>query len=288
MMALRIGLPIFLSAALLLPCTGIAEVRDDALFPLFREMAQGRTLPLPMGLRGVFYFQNQDMDAESIRLTVPPVPLSGLPALPPGLPADVAGIESEAYTANARMDLWLLPFLNLYGILGYVSGEVRAEGISLPGPSSPAIAALIPESFVLEYDGPVYGGGLTLAAGGGNWWASLDANYTWADLDLSDSSIRTLTVSPRAGIQVSPGGMKGRLWLGTMYQDIEEKQAGAVSFPLMNGASIPARYDVESTAEKPWNLLVGSRWDFSPRWNAALEVGFLGRVQTMASVEYRF
>jgi len=137
------------------------------------------------------------MSAQSIKINTPSLPINMAtgqldPLLPPGkwfpplqgLPVKSKKIESRATSTTAKLDAWLLPFLNVYAVAGYVDGETTASGISLdeskltqdkltqmlpPQTSSQVVngllSKLVPDSFPVPYSGSVYGAGATLAAG---------------------------------------------------------------------------------------------------------------------------
>ncbi|MDE2641825.1 MAG: hypothetical protein OSB55_03590, partial [Verrucomicrobiota bacterium] len=195
-------------------------------------------------------------------------------------------LESRATSTTAKLDAWLLPFLNVYGVAGYVDGETVASGFSVNG-LPPAMASLLPSSFSIAYSGPIYGAGITLAAGYNQYFALLDANYTESDLDIGESTIEAFVVSPRIGITGNLGGLEGSLYVGAMYQDIDENQNGTVNFPVM-GQAVPVGYRVISEAENKWNYLVGANLKASESWNYGIEVGFSDRTHAMATLNYRF
>ena len=259
---------------------------SDSL-PLGKSLAAGHELPLPLGISANVFFMEQDMEAQSIAIDIPPLPLpTGPLQLPPGLPAESAKLESRATSTTAKIDAWVLPFLNVYGVAGYVDGETTASGFSVGG-LPPELASLLPNSFAIAYSGSTYGGGGTLAAGYNQFFASLDANYTESDLDIGDSTIEAFVISPRIGITGDLGGLSGALYVGAMYQDVDEQQNGTVKFPIM-GMAVPVGYDVISAAKEEWNYLVGANLKASESWNYGIEVGFSDRTHVMATLNYRF
>jgi len=266
--------------------TAQADGLSDSL-PLGKSLAAGHELPLSLGVSANVFFMEQDMAAQSISIDIPPLPLpTGLVELPPGLPATADKLESRATSTTAKLDAWLLPFLNVYGVAGYVDGETVASGFSVAG-LPPALSSLLPNSFSIAYSGPVYGAGVTLAAGYNQYFVSLDANYIESDLDIGDSTIEAFVISPRVGVTGNFGGLEGSLYVGAMYQDIDENQNGTVNFPVV-GQSLPVGYDVISEAEDKWNYLVGANLKASESWNYGIEVGFSERTHVMATLNYRF
>jgi len=267
--------------------TAQAEGLSSSL-PLGKSLAAGNELPLPLGVSANVFYLEQDLESKSVSIDVPPLPLPGGPPLqlPPGLPASTAKLESRATSTTAKIDAWLLPFLNVYGVAGYVDGETNASGFSVAG-LPPEVASLLPSSFSVAYSGPVYGGGATLAAGYDKYFVSLDANYTESDLDIGDSTIEAFTLTPRIGINGSLGELEGALYIGAQYQDVDERQNGTVDFPIM-GQAVPVGYDVISEAEDDWNFLVGINLKTGSNWNYGIEAGFSERKHVMATLNYRF
>ena len=266
--------------------TAHAEGLSSSL-PFGKNLAVGQELPLPIGVSGNVYYLEQNLISKSVSVDVPTLPLPGGPLqLPQGLPAQTTNLESRATSTTAKIDAWLLPFLNVYGVAGYVDGETNAEGFSVGG-LPPEVASLLPSSFSVAYSGPVYGGGATLAAGFGNYFASLDANYTESDLDIGDSTIEAFTVTPRIGINGSLGDLSGTLYIGAQYQEIDENQNGTANFPIA-GSQVPVGYSVVSEAEEEWNYLVGFNIKTGNNWNYGFEAGFSERKHVMATLNYRF
>ena len=279
---------ILMAAAIAVVSTTSAQAGSlsDSL-PLGKSLAAGHELPLPLGISANVFFMEQDMEAQSIAVDIPPLPLpTGPLQLPPGLPAESAKLESRVTTTTAKIDAWVLPFLNVYGVAGYVDGETTASGFSVGG-LPPELASLLPNSFAIAYSGSTYGVGGTLAAGYNQFFASLDANYTESDLDIGDSTIEAFVISPRIGITGDLGGLSGALYVGAMYQDVDEQQNGTVKFPIA-GVSVPVGYDVISAAKEEWNYLVGANLKASESWNYGIEVGFSDRTHVMATLNYRF
>ncbi len=267
------------------------EPRWSSFLPLHKELAEGRDLPLPFGIGFTGYWQEQGMKANSIGFDLD---ASGLGAGTLNATATSTNVESELDNYNARVDAWILPFLNVYGVYGEVDGENTASGLALDAVTAATLAGAgvtVPSSFTFAYDGEVYGFGLILAGEWGRVWGTLDYNFTQADLDVSVSEIDTSTLTPRIGVRGNLGGAKGSLWLGAMYQDIDEKQVGNLLFPATVGAAtvnLPVAYDVRLEQDEQWNFLVGAGAEFSEQWNLSLEGGFGDREQVMGNLTFRF
>lgn len=223
--------------------------------------------------------QRQDYRVTRLAATV-----GGFPA--PGFDAGIfRGIENEVAEYNVKLDAWLLPFVNVFAVLGRVDGEARV-GLS------PAVAPMLGGAARLDvkYDGLVYGAGLTLAVGHGNWFGSVSGTYTRGEVDIgplpglvadNPRGIETLVVVPKAGYRIE--GLT--LWAGGYYQATEHTQAGAFRpGPPMGDV----RFEVEVRDARKWGSLAGIRYDLTERWSFTVEAGFSGRRQFMAAGDRRF
>jgi len=84
---------------------------------------QGYTLPLPRGGSLVYTYVERDVKITKVKLGVDGAPLR-----------DVTnfvnlGSNSHVNVAVGRFDAWLLPFLNVYAMAGYVSNNTTTKGI---------------------------------------------------------------------------------------------------------------------------------------------------------------
>ena len=260
------------------PAAASETERWSSFLPLWGEEARerGHDLPLPFGFGANFMKIWQNYDIKSVQLN----PLVPVPFPIDGVEASTA--EGKGYSLDGRLDVWLLPFLNIYGVAGYTEGESRATA-TIPGLGN------LRFPFVLNYEGVTYGGGGTLAWGYKQLFASLDYNYTETQLDIADSRITAHVFTPRLGWHGKVGKVKGAAWLGTMYQDIVQSFRGAldVILPGIPG-SIPVRYQVDERPTNPWNLIMGLEWQISRHLHFVVEGGVVGREQILSSLTFRF
>jgi hypothetical protein len=88
---------------------------------------RGYELPLPLGLSGVFYYVERDIEITDIRVGVDGAPLRSVSRFLN------AGSRSHVSVAVARIDAWLLPFLNVYAMVGYVANNTTTRGeVTIP------------------------------------------------------------------------------------------------------------------------------------------------------------
>ena len=85
--------------------------------------------------------------------------------------------------------------------------------------------------------GTTYGLGTTFAGGVGNWFGLVDLNYTRTKLNIIDGNIKAFTLAPRVGYRFTLPAVdaiklpqsKFSLWVGTMYQNVDQNFHGKLS-----------------------------------------------------------
>jgi len=236
-------------------------------------------LPLPFGA-GVWYFgQEQEYVVTGLRATSFGFPVPGFG------PEAITRIENRVDQFNFKGDYWVLPWLNVHGLVGTASGEATAAiNPALTGPP------FFLTDFTVGYDALVYGGGLTLAAGYKNLFATVTADYTWGDVDLQDgpgltlndpNGIETLVVTPKIGVH----GSKGALWVGAYYQFTRHTQTGTFILP----GPLPVDFAADVQDKSPWTPVIGGEYYFNKHWALTMECGFgEDRRQGLMGLTYRF
>jgi hypothetical protein len=253
--------------------------------------AMGYDLPLPFGAGINLVYMDQGLDIRNLKI---------------GFGSANQKVERVTFSdarakdkaATARFDLWLLPFANIYGIIGYIDGEteldVNLPGITIDVPIIGQIPILDPNtiSFDIDYNGTTYGGGVTLAGGYKNFFGSLDANYTYTDINLVNGDIKTLTVSPRLGVLVDPSMIKGSFafWIGAMYMDYKQTITDSVNLKELDSRlpAVDLDFEIDIKNEAHWNFLMGGQWEITKRWQITAEGGVGNRQQIILGSSFRF
>lgn len=240
---------------------------SSAALPWGRSMAGASQLPRPIGLGVTVYGQGQDYALSSLEFSAPG--LGGLTVDPNRI-----AIDNQLKEANVKLDVWLFPFMNVFGLFGQLEGETHIDlaGAGLPIPVG---------NLNLDYDGDVYGGGVTLAYGTGRWFGSLTGIVTETNLSGDfESEVSAFVIQPRIGLV----GDRGALWIGAMYQDAEEKHAGNINVPFVG----PVDFDVELAEKDAWNLQLGMSLGLTEHWTLDLEGGAGSRDSSSMALTYRF
>jgi len=255
-----------------------------------REM--GFDLPLPFGAGANFVLMDQGIDIRNVKVGIGD-PIFEIEDL------DLSDARAHDTAITMRLDMWLLPFANIYGIFGYISGETELDldigeiANNLPIPGLPPIFE--PGKTVdsnIHYNGTTYGGGMTLGVGYKDFFASVDGNYTYSDIDLVDGDVTTLTISPRVGLLVDSPAVKGSLafWVGAMYMKYKQTVTDDINLnefdPRLPSVQINFELDVKN--DEPWNFIFGGQWELTKRWQFMAEGGIGDRKQLILSAFFRF
>lgn len=251
----------------------------DALFG--NDLAGDRKLPRTWGI-GIDYFgMRQPFQVDSLSFAPPVLPITDPSILP---------IDNEISHVDLKVDVWVTPFLNVFGVYGQIDGETTIDLSVLGLPLPPAVSSLL-----VDYDGDVKGGGIVLAVGGDRWFASVTGTFINTSLSGDfDSSVEATTIQPRIGLR---SGDDLEFWVGGYFLDAEERHSGTLSLdlgPLIAppGGPIPRPVDldfaVDLSQEEDFNLSFGTHMMVSDAWEVTLEVGAGDRRTLLANFTYRF
>ncbi len=237
-------------------------------------------------------------------------------------------LQSESLTTNIRIDVWPLPFLNLYGIVGKL--QKANVLVHLTEPFDFQIPTTV--------EGWYLGAGMLLAAKVGPLFFSLDSNTNYNHNPKVEKpimiNITGLRIGPVFNFKNNPN-MNVVLWAGVMHTTIGSSTKGRVltnSFlpdasehidkmnqqlnewydnlnsvqqilysPLYNklqeGIMLLSDniedtfidYEMDKTSARPWNLILGAQWKINQKVQFRTEAQLLGdRIAGMLSLSYRF
>jgi len=304
----------------------LKQVEYNYTFPILGQGAykKGFDIPYPAGIMGNYMWLKQNIVIDNLQL--------GLKNDERDIPlTDVNFIQfgdnvNTSYSLNVRPDLWILPFLNVYGILGY--GESNTEV---------NIVAPIEFLSIVDQSLNTAGFGVMGAGGIGPIWFSVDANWTWSKPALLDSPVLVNVLGLRMGHTFKFKNKPERniaLWAGAMSMKMSSETSGEIKLidalpPDVwerkdeivdnyydwydNEATIPQkkvadqiltpivekideadgesiiRYGMDKQVEQQWNGTIGAQFQLNKRWMLRSEVGFIGnRKSILASLNYRF
>ena len=285
----------------------------DQRFPVYGRQAieRGFDLPLPLGFNVGFFSMEQGLTLNNLGLGFN------------GPAQDIEFIKFKDASAkvnniNARVDLWVFPFLNAYLMGGYGFGETKVN-----------IAEPVEFSTTAEFTGANIGVGTTFAFGFRRNVVIADFNHQWAFSSLLNAPVPANIFSPRLAraFRIGPRSKqtRGTVWVGAMLQSLKAETNGTINLADVVGpgadslfnnyqssdwyqALPPAQkaiadnlvarleggldttvvnYRLDKKPTDPWNMLVGGTVDWGRHWGIRYEVGFLGRTSWMLMGNYR-
>jgi hypothetical protein len=239
---------------------------------------RGYELPLPLGLSGVFYYVERDIEITDIRVGVDGAPLRSVSRFLN------AGSRSHVSVAVARIDAWLLPFLNVYAMVGYVANNTTTRGeVTIPSLIGPDRSFMV--SAKTELEGFMGGGGVTLAAGYKQFFFMGDVNYSQTDIGFDDR-FKALIGSIRTGWHGKIQDVPVRFWGGGVYWGTRSTARSTVDVPGVGRVS----FEADQGPEHPLNPMIGASATLFRHWDVFVEYGANARdVQTIAAgVTFRF
>jgi hypothetical protein len=259
------------------------EKRWNDFLPLFREQAieRGFELPFPMGVGAGFVIIDQSLKVTDLR-----VGLGGSDPTTVGI-LNSGDVDANSKNANLRLDAWVLPVLNVYGIVGYtwVVSDVVLKAEIDPPSLAPTVVDI---PVATRVEGWTYGLGGTLVGGYKQVFGMFDVNHTWTDIPAFDNKIKKIVATVRTGWQGDLGPFTGALWVGTMY--LNNKQTIEVTLPPNTGvpALDGARIEIDQNSDHKFNFIFGGVWEVNRRYQLAVEGGVGERNHFIISAGYRF
>jgi len=308
----------------------LKNINYDRVFPFWGAKAykRGIDIPFPIGFMANYFWVDQGIDINNFQLgfenaydgllDFPLQPLSDSIL-------DFGNNSNRSWSFNVRPDLWIFPFIDLYGIFGYGQSQTTIEVNAFQYTSNP-----IRFTSVVDQGITTYGAGVLLAGGVGPVWISMDNNITWNKPELLDEATMAWVMGLRMGklfrFKNKPQS-NFSFWIGTMYlsmqsktigaialrdaipdfdntkqqliQDLEDKkgETGLIGDKLIdrlieeieqrNGES-EVSYAMDKKAKKPWNALIGMQYQINKTWQFRAEGGLGNRKSILLSLNYRF
>jgi len=227
----------------------------------------------PIGLSLVSMHLGETLDVGDLALT-----LGGQP-LPPGV-VSLPSVTHTTHVTAVHGDVWLLPFLNVHGTVGHLSGtanDIRptvAPGILPPGIQIPSSQ---------DFGGTTYGGGLMLAIEYRDIFASYDVAYSRTNVDILKDPVSSVAQGIRVGALTRIGKTQAALYVGGFREGIRSALRGTGLIPPLN-----PDYSLTVTPRGAWNGLLGANFAFTSRFVVTTEVGLGNRKQFLVTPGVRF
>ncbi len=275
---------------------------------------RGFLLPYPIGVMVNGYMGSQDVSVSNLSVGLNDGEMMNLDNV-----VGFSEVKASVHTINMRTDIWVLPFLDVYGIVGMAAVET---GVGIGS------IAQKPVDFSTQanFDGYVYGVGAMLTGGIRSIFFALDFNKVWTHFDELANDNTAMTLSPRVGyifhlnnepeknISVWTGAgrvflnntTEGRIGLsevlpnfGQNYQNTDwynnlpnlEKTFvdKLVTKAGEHVATDQIHYSLEKRPTKNWSMILGAQFQLDRHWQFRVESNFFGGRQSgLISANYRF
>jgi len=166
------------------------------LLPIWGKKAakRGFDLPYSAGINVNYLYQQSDLVINNLQVGFNNGPLHNLD--------EVVRFDKATSTTNAvnfRPDVWILPFLNVYGIFAKSRSSTAIDfGVWAPN-SSNQWTELFKTSTKADFEGTTVGFGLTPTIGVGGGFMALDMNFGWTDIAALEKPAFSFVFGPRFG-----------------------------------------------------------------------------------------
>ena len=285
---------------------GEANVDDDGevrvwehRLPFFAQevLDLGFELPNPYGVAVIPVWIRQELILENLAISFDGGPFTEIESVEFNSP------EAENTTLQLKLDAWVFPFMNVFATAGKLNGEATIPlsvstddlfpSLCSTPPFLPICGQTVSAVATPAYNGENFTLGINLAMGWQEFFVTLPMTYTWSEINISDSTIEALNITPRIGVTGTVGD-KGMIaaFIGATYLVAEVDLTGRVSLDTPGGPSgdvTTIDYRVSQRNKDKWNYLVGFNWDIDKNWSVTAEAGFGGtRNNVIAGFTYRF
>ena len=304
----------------------LKAVEYNYVFPFYGQQTyqKGFDIPYPMGIMGNYIwmdqglvFTNMELGLKTDSVDIPLTPVDFI---------QFGENRNTSYSINVRPDLWVFPFLNVYGIFG-------------GGASHTEVNIVYPFEFksVVDQSFRTAGVGGMVAFGVGPVWLSVDANWTWNKPELLDKAVLVTILGIRMGhtfVFKSRPDRNFAIWIGGMRAEMASETSGQIAMKdalppevwdkrdeivddywnwYDNDATVPekiaadkvltpivnrldaadgdaiVRYGMDKQVAEMWNGLIGVQFQLNKHWMIRSEAGVIGdRKSILASLNYRF
>jgi hypothetical protein len=197
------------------------------LFPIWgkKVTAKGFNIPKSGGLSGQYLYQQSDIIIENLSVGFNHGPMYPLD--------EIIRFNSAVATTNGvnlRPDLWVFPFLNVYGILAQskTSTAIHA-GVWLPDSSGwHQITDLKTKA---NFNATTLGFGFTPTAGIRGFFLALDMNFSWSDIEELEKPAFAFVFGPRFGknITLKKPDRNIAMWVGGFRVKIGSATNGSIN-----------------------------------------------------------
>ncbi|MBK6731430.1 MAG: hypothetical protein IPG60_10890 [Bacteroidetes bacterium] len=202
---------------------------------------KGFELPYSAGLGINYLWQQSDLIIENLQVGFNNGPMYDLDNI-----VRFDNAQSTASAINIRPDIWVLPFLNVYGIIAKSTPSTDVGyGIYIPD-SSGNYNQILSTQTTANFDATSFGFGITPTIGVGGGWIALDMNFTWSDIDALDKPAFAFVFGPRFGktFRFKKPEQNVAIWVGGFRLNLNSGTNGSLNLSdVIDSENIGANLD---------------------------------------------
>lgn len=198
------------------------------MLPIWGEAVtkKGFDLPYSAGISVQYITQTSDIVIDNLSVGFNNGPMYSL--------AEVVrfnNAEAQTTGVNLRPDVWLFPFLNVYGLFAQSKSSTAIDGGIWVPDSTNTWHEVMPLSTKANFNGTTVGFGLTPTVGVGGGWLAIDMNFAWTDIEALDEPAYTFVFGPRMGksFKLNDEDMNVAVWVGGFRLLLASSTSGSLN-----------------------------------------------------------
>jgi hypothetical protein len=203
----------------------------------------GYSLPYSAGLSVQYFGQESLLIIDNLMVGFNNGPMYNLDGI---VRFDEAKARAQAITV--RPDVWLFPFLNVYGILGTAQASTDVNfGVWVPD-STGVEKEVFKTGTVVDFKTTTFGFGMTPTIGVGGGFLALDMNMAWTDVPQLSKPARSFVFGPRFGknFKLKKPNQTIAIWAGGFRVSMRSETEGSISLSEVypeGGGEVSAKID---------------------------------------------
>jgi hypothetical protein len=171
--------------------------------------------------------------------------------------------RSTASAVNIRPDIWLLPFLSVYGVFAKSSPSTAIKaGVWVPDADG-NWSNVMPIETTMKFDATTMGFGFTPTIGVAGGFLALDMNFTWSDIDQLEKPAFATVFGPRFGknFKLKKKQQTVAIWAGGFRLKINSETTGDINLrDLFPADDLQARVDAGLSSVATKQVAVDDWW----------------------------
>jgi hypothetical protein len=232
------------------------------VLPIWGDKAtkRGFDLPYSAGVSAQYFWAEAEILIDNLSVGFNNGPMYNLDGI---VRFDVA--KSEASSFTFRPDIWLFPFLSVYGILGKSQASTQVGfGVWVPNEDGTE-SELTHANTTVEFNTTTFGFGMTPTIGVGGGFLALDLNVAWTDVPQLSEPARSFVFGPRFGknFKLKKPQRNIAVWVGGFRFNIKGETDGSIALSevISNDGSLTQKIDQAQQGVANKQVQVDTWWN---------------------------